>query len=107
MANIANKRGKRIFIMGFASLGAACRIISTATMGINMTAASLCIISGREMAVSFEVTNLTTVGRVTGVSIDVTNTTTRTSELLPLTMFDIIGDATPTETPVRRRAESA
>lgn len=46
-------------------------------------------------------------GSVKGASADVITTTTRTSDELPLTMLEIIGETTPVETPVKSRAASA
>jgi len=61
----------------------------------------------KEIAASFAITILMSAGSVNGASAEVMTTITRTSDELPLTMFDIIGETTPVETPVKSRAASA
>ncbi len=82
-------------------------MISTTIMGTKITVANICSMDIKEMVTSLEAIILTTAGRVKGAATDVITTITRTRALLPCTMFEIIGATTPTETPVRSRAERA
>ena len=76
-------------------------------MGIKITVANICNMDMKEIATSFATIILMSAGSVKGASADVITTTTRTSALLPRTMFEIIGATTPVETPVNSKAERA
>lgn len=82
-------------------------MISTTMMGMKITVANICNMDIKDMATSLATTILMSAGKVKGASADVITTTTRTSALLPRTMFEIMGATTPAETPVKSRAERA